>query len=317
MFGTLLGSLPRPALEAGADLDTLVRTAIAAQDAAGLEPVSDGGLRRPDLFATDEPQSGAPWVLAAWTFAASCSTTTVKQALPGPYTLARRHAHGAAPDLARDIALALRGQILELIANGCGYIEVHEPDATLIGADPIERQRYAAAHAAMLEGVTGAHVSLVITGGNADDAGAQTILAPGYHSLAVDLIAGPDNWRLVTAAPGSMGIVCGALPVAEGSDDGPEALVWATRYAASTGGRGLVRVGLATASDLDGLSWAAALRKLDRLGAAARIAGLRPGEELAHSLDHRSLDLRTRAVGHTPKRPDPGTSKASTGEGPR
>ena len=43
----------------------------------------------------------------------------------------------------------------------------------------------------------GTHLSLAITGGNADEAGIETILAAPYASLAVDLIAGPDNWRLV------------------------------------------------------------------------------------------------------------------------
>ena len=36
-----------------------------------------------------------------------------------------------------------------------------------------------------------------MTGGNADGAGVETLLAAPYASLAVDLIDGPDNWRLV------------------------------------------------------------------------------------------------------------------------
>lgn len=303
MFGTLVGPLPRPPVDRGADLDALVREAVRAQEAAGLEPISDGGFRHPDMFTAASPVDAAAWAVEAWRFASRCTEVVVKQALPGPYTMGRRLAAGASDrDAATEaVARAVRSRILDLIAAGCVYIEVHEPDAPLIGADPEERRRFTSAHRALLDGVAGAHLSLAITGGNADTAGAETILVAGYQSLAVDLIAGPDNWRLVTAAPGSWGIVCGALAVAESSDDGPEILVWATRYAASSGGRGLVRVGLGTASGLTGLSWDAAVRKMERLGHAARLAGLPPGEELAGSLDHRALDLRTRAVGRRAK----------------
>ena len=90
-----------------------------------------------------------------------------------------------------------------------------------------------------------------------------------YASLAVDLIDGPDNWRLVRAAPRERGIVCGALSPHPGSDDGPETLLWAAGYAASSAGRGPDRVGLATASSLAALPWEAAVRKIARLGRGA------------------------------------------------
>ena len=44
MFATLLGALPRPPLAADASIDELVEAAVRAQEAAGLEPVTDGGL---------------------------------------------------------------------------------------------------------------------------------------------------------------------------------------------------------------------------------------------------------------------------------
>ncbi len=302
VFGTLLGALPWPdPVGDRTDLDAAVRTVVRAQEEAGLEPITDGGLRHPDPFDVASPADAAAWALEDWQFAAACTEVALKQALPGPYTIGRRHAESR-PGEDRDeatmaAAKAIRDRIAELIAAGCPYLEIHEPDATRIGDDDVERARYARAQTTLLEGVTGSHLSLAITAGNAADAGSETILAPGYHSLAVDLIAGPDNWRLVTAAPGSWGIVCGALSASAGSDDGPEVLVWATRYAASTGGRGLVRVGLGSASGLAHLSWTDALRKIERLGHAARLAGLAPGEELAGALDHRAQDLRTRAVG--------------------
>lgn len=306
MFGTLLGPLPWPEAlvprrATDAARDAAVRAVIEAQVGAGLEPVTDGGLRHADPFEVSTPEAAGARAVDDWRFAAACTDVTVKQVLPGPYTVGRRFAEarvGTHPDEAsRAAASALRDRIAELIGLGCPYIEVHEPDATGIGNDEAERGRFVRAQATLLGGIEGTHVSLAISGGSADGAGASTLLAPGYQSLALDLIAGPDNWRLVTAAPGSMGIVCGALSTAVGSDDGPELLVWATRYAASTGGRGATRVGLATASGLDGLTWDQAVRKMERLGHAARLAGLPPSEELASSLDPRSLDLRSRALG--------------------
>lgn len=306
MFGTLLGPLPWPASipprdDSAATLDSAVRAVIETQVAAGLEPVTDGGLRRADPFTATSPVDAAEWAVDDWRFAASCTDVMVKQALPGPYTVGRRAADAPGgldvDEACQAAAAALRERILVLIALGCPYIEIHEPDATRIGDDHAERGRYLRAHATLLDGVQGSHLSLAITGGSADAAGLSTLLAPGFHSLAVDLIAGPDNWRLVSATPGSMGIVCGAISAAAGSDDGPELLVWATRYAASTGGRGTTRVGLATASGLGDLTWEQAVGKMERLGYAARLAGLPPGEELATELDPRSLDLRSRALG--------------------
>ena len=144
----------------------------------------------------------------------------------------------------RRYAAALVG----LAEAGCRWIEVHEPGATGIGADADARARFMDAHATLTAGFgDDVHLSLAITGGSADAAGIDTVLAGAYASLALDLIDGPDNWRLATAWPAERGLICGALSTREGSDDGPELLLWAARYAASTRGRGPARVGLATA----------------------------------------------------------------------
>ena len=102
-------------------------------------------------------------------------------------------------------------------------------------------------------------------------AGIETILAGAYASLALDLIDGPDNWYLAVATPTERGIICGALSAHDGSDDGPEHLLLAARYAASTAGRGMDRVGLATSGSLADLPWDAAATKVRRLGEAARL----------------------------------------------
>jgi hypothetical protein len=121
----------------------------------------------------------------------------------------------------------------------------------------------------------------------------------------VDLIDGPDNWRLATAWPTDRGLICGALSTREGSDDGPELLLWAARYGASTRGRGPARVGLATAGSLAALPWPVAAEKVRRLGGAARLATAPRDEQLA-SIDPRAIDKRSAALGrYEPRAPRP------------
>ena len=212
MFATLLGSLPRPPLDDDAPLDMLVEAAVRAQEAAGLDPITDGGL------------AGEADLPGAWAATQRLTDRAVKQAVTGPYT-AGRSGNGSAharTDATLAGALALNAALRELAAAGCPLIEVHEPAATAIGADDAERSLFREAHLRLLDGLDGTHVSLALTGGNADAAGIETLLAAPYASLAVDLIAGPDNWRLVVATPGDRGIVCGAMSTAAGSQDGPE-----------------------------------------------------------------------------------------------
>ncbi len=326
MFGTLLGALPRPTGPDGAQLiddDAAVVVALDAQAAAGLGPLTDGRLRaagfagalaRLDgltfdaagLRLTADPGWRVPLTVEAWRFAAEHAEGIVKQALPGPYTLGRRLGTENADVVTAAFAVAIRSEILALAEAGCAFVEIEEPDAHRIATDPDERARFARAHEQLLRGIDGLHVSLAIVGGAADTAGVETILAAPYRSLAVDLIDGPDNWRLVRAVPGDRGIVCGALSTRSGSDDGPETLIWAAAYAASASGRGLDRVGLATAGSLEELSWAVAVRKMERLGDAAGLAS-RPLSEAAPHLDPRSLDIRSAALGrYSPPEERPG-----------
>ncbi|MEW5992552.1 MAG: hypothetical protein AB1736_14580 [Chloroflexota bacterium] len=331
MFATLLGGLPRPPLpdpdrphSAAAVLDALVARVVEAQEAAGLELVTDGRLRWPDpagpfagldgltlvdgpavvggaaLRASREPRWTGPLSLEAWSFAARATGRPVKQALPGPYSLGRwLLPGGAAPEREAwtlALAAAVNSEIGALAGAGCPFIEIEERTATEIGEDETERRLFRDAHLVATDGVAGVHLSLAIVGGNADRAGIQTILAAPYASLAVDLIDGPDNWRLVRGVPGDRGIVAGALSPRQPSDDGPELLLWAAGYAASSNHRGPDRVGLATAGSLAALPWAVAERKLRRLGEAARLAAL-PRAEAATHIDPRAIDIRSAAAG--------------------
>jgi methionine synthase II (cobalamin-independent) len=307
MFAMLLGALPRP--PDALDDDAAVRFALEAQEAAGLEPLSDGGLRRGDALdpvgnANESRTLGARTV-ESWRFAASTSDRAVKQRLPGPYSAARAHEAGRR-DRARvtlDLAAVLHEQVTALAAAGCPLVEIEEPLAIQIGDDDAERRLFADAHRRLTGDSPATHLSLVLSGGNVDTAGSATFLDAAYASYAVDLIAGPDNWRFVVDVPGDRGIVCGALSPEPRSDDAKELLVWAAQYAASTGGRGLDRVGLANAPGLDKQDWSVVQRKLARLGEAVQIAAL-GGEDLAGRMDPRAVDIRSAALGrYEPRRP--------------
>lgn len=280
MFATLLGPLPRPALDAAAAPDALLDACLDLQAEHGLEPLTDGGW---PPIADD--------VVEAWRATAVRAGGMVKAVVAGPVSSGRS-------------AATVRAEVSALADAGCRWIEVHEPAATAIGADGDARRRFADAHAVLTADLgPDVHLSLAIIGGNADDAGSETILAGAYASLALDLIDGPDNWRLATTTPGDRGIVCGALSARPGSDDGPELLLWAAGYAASTGGRGVDRVGLATSGSLAALSWDQAATKVRRLGEAARLVTA-PAAERRAAIDPRAIDIRSAALGESaPPRP--------------
>ena len=305
MFATLGGSLPIPPRasddgRAEADgVDGPIRIVIAAQEAAGLEPITDGGLRHPDPMVALaagihglEVRSGAPplvrrspeWrapvFVDGWRFAASCTDRAVKQAIAGPFTLARHVAPGR---LGRErvtlaLAEALNAEIRALAAAGCPLIEVVEDGAVAIGDDPAERRLFREAQLRLTAGIDDVHLSLAIRGGSAYPAGAETIFAAPYASYLFDLCAGPDNWRLVVAAPGDRGIVVGAEDASLAKAEGPELHAFAIGYAASTGGRGHDRIGLATSGDMAGLTWAAAQAKMVTIGRTAALYAGPPGE---------------------------------------
>ena len=286
MFATLLGPLPRPPVPDDAAPEAILDAILELQVRHGLEPVTDGGWP-----IADGPPGTAPVdPVAAWRATADRAGRLVKGVITGPYS--------AGSDGARE-----RGWLLDLAAAGCRWIEVHEPDAVRIGDDTDARARFADRHRALTAHLEGVHLSLAITGGSANAAGIETILAGSYASLALDLIDGPDNWHLVVGAPGDRGIIAGVVGRQARGDDGPEVLLWAAGYAASTGGRGIARVGLATAGSLADLPWDVAEEKVRRLGEGTRLA-MAPRDERLAALDPRSIDARTAALGrYTPRPP--------------
>ena len=322
MFSTLLGPLspdpddpaPSDAAASGGDVaatDAAVDRArlesVAALEAIGLELVTDGSAARPD-----EPAAG---VVARWQSAAAASGASVKQVLVGPWSSATRT--GGDPSA---VAEALRPTILALAEAGCPLVEIAEADAAVIAADPAAAGRFGEAHRRLVDGSEGVHCSLALTGASFDGAGPATFFDLSYASYAFDLIAGPDNWRLIVEAPADRGVICGAIGLAPGADTTRELLVWAAHYAASTRNRGLARVGLANAPSPAGAaspSRGEVLRRLAIVAEASRIASVESAEEMAGLLDPRASDPRSatgarfapdrRRAGPGPGRPgDPG-----------
>jgi methionine synthase II (cobalamin-independent) len=288
VFATLLG--PYPAADAASE----TRANVAELAGAGLEPVSDGRGPREVRFGEDLSA-----IAAEWRVAASATDRAVKQSLLGPFSSVR----GSGGD-ATAIAEAVGAAAVGLADAGCPLVEIEEPAAVAAVADEAAARALHAALRRLTDLVGGrVHLSLVLTGGNVEGLG-PALFDLSFASYAFDLIAGPDNWRLIATAPGDRGIVCGALDPAAGADDRPEPLVWAAHYAASTGGRGLARVGLANASSLAGLSPERARRKVVALVEAARLASLEDPRELAAALDPRAVDKRSAAIGRY--RPPPG-----------
>ena len=318
MFATLLGALPAPATAGGAD--DQIATAIRAQESAGLEPITDGRLSDPSFAELSHalggahPEVAAAMVVARWRFASALTDRAVKQTLPGPYSLGR--AGGAEPGASRErrtrqIAEAVGNAVRALTEAGCALVEIEETNADAIGLDEAERRLFRAAHRLVTDGAVGGgeaapghgtHLSLSIVGEAADRAGIDTILDAPYASLGVDLIRGPDNWNLVVRAPGDRGIVAGALS-GKAFDEPKEILLWGAHYAASTGGRGIDRVGLGSAGSWAHLTWDVAVRKLQALGNAARLASMPPSEELARQLEPQAVSARRAGLGRNAPRP--------------
>ena len=317
MFATLLGALPMPPVPGGEPvgtpeaIDAAVEVAISAQVEAGLEPVTDGRLRDPGfggvLASIRDGRPVASEAVHAWRFVAERTDRAAKHALPGPYSLGRRLATGDAGErqattlrAAERVAAAAAG----LADAGCALVEIEESDAHLIGDDEAERHLFRAVHRRLVDAAGDrTHLSLSIVGGSASGAGIETILDAPYASLAVDLIAGPDNWNLVSRLRADRGVVAGALSEKGATGEAKELLLWAVRYAASTQGRGAARVGIGSAGGWANLTWESAVARMHRLGEVVRLAAMPASDELARELDPRAVSIRRAALGHDAPRP--------------
>ena len=228
---------------------------------------------------------------------------TLKACLVGPYTAWRSTDAGGAstggsPTGASlmEVAERVNSSARALFEAGAVVVQLGEPALISLGSRPRDEHALVGdAFDRALARLTG-HVSLAILGGSAEEAGAGLLFDRPFSSYLFDLIHGPDNWRLIADAPDDRGIVCGVGDTRPGMSTDQAVMIWAARYAASLGGRGLDRVGLAAAAGLEGLTRDAARSMLTTLADAARTAAL-PAEELARSIDPRAVDARSAALG--------------------
>jgi methionine synthase II (cobalamin-independent) len=317
VFATLAGGYPRPPAEP--DDDEAVRSVLRVQAELELEPLGDGDVRsvgvaeafvaglRFGARSGEWPVWTRPILVDRWRFAADAAEAegrAVKQSLPGPYSLGfaalvpgvEREA------LTRSFADALNAEARALAEAGCQLIQIDETAAARVGEDPHERALWVEAHQRLTTALHGVHLSLAILEGNADTTGTETIFAAPYASYLFDLITGPDNWRLAVRTPPGRGLIAGALDHRPGRRETKETLVWAARYAASGMGRGLERVGLASAGSLRDCSWDEARERIAVLAEGARVAAIADPDELLGALDPRAADIRSAALGrYTPR----------------
>jgi hypothetical protein len=290
-----------------------------------------GAMRAGDL-------GGDGMLVRAWRAAAAPVEALVAAVITGPWTLATIEAQGrgggdatlgaaverragdgltattpgadgpvgATPEIARralEIAGLLADELQALASIGCPVVVVLEPELANVGEDPGRRAGFLDAHRRLLSQAPDLHAMLAVLDGQAVAAGPETVFGAPYASHLFDLIAGPDDWQLVRAAPPERGIVCAALVAgggAEARDQAPQ-LMWAAHYAASAAGRGLDRVGIANASPLDSLEPAGARMALASLGRAAALATMPTADALEAGLDPRAV-VRMPVHGPLPRR---------------
>ena len=296
MFATLAGTYPRPVDLQPADA---LRAVLCAQADAGLGLVSDGMIHDSD----DASALVEAWVVAREAALAEGIEQPVKLAVLGPWarsfgTAGNADSAGTLPGTtaARSAAARLATALAAAVAAGCPVVEVHEPVGTL-PSGPGAGAGFASAHRVLLAGLPGdVHATLAITGGDAEALGADAVFAAPYRSHLFDLIAGPDGWRTIARAPGDRGIIVGVVDATGLRPPGLEEVVWAAGYAASLGGRGMARVGLAPSGDLTSLDPARARELIDLLGEAARLLVGDP-EVLLRRFDPRAVDPRSAALG--------------------
>ena len=270
------------------------RVAPIAAGITGLESAADpvtlpGGESVTGLRVVDGLRRRSGLLVDAWRDAAGRTEAPVKQALVGPYTLARFAQLGGRGRRQVTIALAeqLNAEMRALVEAGCPFLQVDEGAATLIGDDDEEWRLFARAQEALTDGLdaSAVHLSLGLVGGAVAPAGHDAVFRARYVSYLVDVVTRPaDGWRFAFAVPPERGVIVGADDPRRDAQEEVEVLVWAMAWAASAG-RGPERVGIAPAGSLAALDRHRARRKIERLGESIRIATMGPLEGVADSLD--------------------------------
>ena len=150
-----------------------------------------------------------------------------------------------AGELSGHLADAVRDAAPEIVAIRCSALgDARIRDEAIGGAE--RRSQLLARLATSLDGLRGAHRMIVAIDGALAPLTAAEWGSLAAESLAIDPIRDPDSWRAAATWPGTRGLLLGLIPPPGGpAPEGPEVLLWAIGYAASLGGRGGDRVGIA------------------------------------------------------------------------
>ena len=112
----------------------------------------------------------------------------------------------------------------------------------LTAVEPASREHLAE----RLTALAGVHRALLPVGGNLVGMSREEWLQIPAESLVINPIRDPESWRAAATWPGDRGLILALVPAPGDEAAEPvEILLWAVRYAASLGGRGLDRVGVA------------------------------------------------------------------------
>lgn len=112
----------------------------------------------------------------------------------------------------------------------------------LTAAEPASREHLAE----RLTELTGVHRALLPIGGDLVGMSHEEWLQIPAESLVINPIRDPESWRAAATWPGDRGLILALVPAPSDEAVEPvEILLWAVRYAASLGGRGLDRVAVA------------------------------------------------------------------------
>ena len=183
-------------------------------------------------------------------------------------------------------------QLASLFAAGVPIVQVEDDALATLGVGDRAGRRLAIdALRALMDGIEG-HVALSISGGDASAIGPDVLYAAAFSSHGFDLVHGPDGWRSAQQAPRERGLVLGVADCRTNAPDYVPLSVWAARYGASMGARGLERIGLAPSAGLELLPLDAARQKLRRLAQAADVAAL-PTERMRDSMPKNALTRGT------------------------
>jgi hypothetical protein len=112
----------------------------------------------------------------------------------------------------------------------------------LTAVDPASREHLAK----RLTALAGVHRALLPVGGDLVGKSREEWLQIPAESLVINPIRDPESWRAAATWPGDRGLILALVPAPGDEAAEPvEILLWAVRYAASLGGRGLDRVAVA------------------------------------------------------------------------